>query len=260
MELGRARTFSLDEARDGRGRDARNWPTRIDPLALRQAERAKAAAAPETLTFAKAAQAYLEARGEVDKQETSRRIPVHAEKIRVPADWRGRCRRNRHSARVAVLEQKVPAIKGYPAGLFWRRGRSRPAGSEIAWSWCSIWSSVRGYRHRGRQIRTELGTSFNTCCRRRDRLPGVCTTGPCPYVEVPVLVAALRQREGVAAKASVFAELGIGRAGETLGATERNRIRYRESGVDHPRRADEIAASTPRAISPGSDRAAAMHP
>jgi hypothetical protein len=55
MGLGSARTFSLDEARARAKVERQKLADKIDPLAVRRAERAKAAAAPETLTFAKAA-------------------------------------------------------------------------------------------------------------------------------------------------------------------------------------------------------------
>ena len=58
--LGSAFVFSLPEAVERNRRMSQQLADGVDPLVVRRAERAKAAAAPETLTFAKAAQAYFD--------------------------------------------------------------------------------------------------------------------------------------------------------------------------------------------------------
>src|SRR5262245_4253596 len=60
MGLGSARTFSLDEARARAKVERQKLADKVDPLAVRRAERAKAAAAPAALIFAEAAQKYFD--------------------------------------------------------------------------------------------------------------------------------------------------------------------------------------------------------
>ncbi len=100
MGLGSARTFSLDQARARAKVERQKLADKIDPLQVRRAERAKAAAAPETLDVRQGgAGVFRSARSEVDKQEARSAIPKHAEAIRVPAYWRARCRRDQYAAR-----------------------------------------------------------------------------------------------------------------------------------------------------------------
>jgi integrase len=115
-----------------------------------------------------------------------------------------------------VLEQKVPAALGYPAGQLWQvrsvtadRVRNR---IELVLSW----AAGRGYRTGDNpaawsRLRHILPTPGKTA--RVQHYPSV------PYVEIPALMAELREREGVAAKALIFVILTAARAGEVLGAT-----------------------------------------
>jgi integrase len=115
-----------------------------------------------------------------------------------------------------VLEQKVPAARGYSAGSFWLvrsttadRVRNRV---ELVLSW----AAGRGHR---------TGDNPASWSHLKHILPKAAkiarTThhAAAPYAEAPAVMSELRQRKGVAPKALQFSILTAGRAGEVLGAT-----------------------------------------
>jgi integrase len=218
MGLGSALVFSLAEARQ-RARLARQQlADGFDPLAQKRAARAAAAAAAaKVLTFKQAATAYIEA------HQAKWRSAKHGQQ------WLSSLQRFVYPvigaldvaavdvpAVLRVLEQKVPESLGNPAGPLWTarsvtadRVRNR---IELILSW----AAGRGYRD---------GDNPAAWARLKHILPvpakvaRVVHHAAVPYAEVPALMAELRGREGVAAKALAFLILTVGRVGEVLGAT-----------------------------------------
>jgi integrase len=219
LGLGSAlRAFTLGEARERNRKVSQQLADGIDPLAQKRAARAaQAAAAARMLTFRQAAEAYIEAhqakwRSRIHGQQWLTSLDTYVYPIigaldvaavDVPAVLR-------------ILEQKVPAGRGYSAGSFWLvrsttadRVRNRV---ELVLSW----ATGRGYR---------TGDNPASWSRLKHILPKAAkiarTThhAATPYIEAPAVMAELRQREGVTPKGLQFLILTAGRAGEVLGAT-----------------------------------------
>ena len=216
--LGSAFAFTLGEARERNRKISQQLADGVDPLAQKRAQRAaQAAAAAKVMTFKEAAAAYFEA------HQAKWRSVVHGRQ------WRNSLATYVHPvigaldvaavdvpAVLRVLEQRVPAALGYPAGQFWQvrsvtadRVRSR---MELILSW----AAGRGYRSRENPARwADL----------KHILPAPATVArvnhhaAIPYAELPVLMAELRTREGVAVQALQFLILTAARCGEVLGAT-----------------------------------------
>ena len=115
-----------------------------------------------------------------------------------------------------VLEQKVDAERGYPAGPLWQ---ARPeTASRLRGRIESVlgWATVRGYRQGDNPARWRGHLS--------EALPARSANGKVehhaalPYAELPAFMAELRQREGVAAQALEFTILTAARTGEVIGA------------------------------------------
>ena len=219
MGLGSARTFSLNEARDRARQERKKLADKVDPLAVRRAERAKAAAAPEMLTFAKAAQAYF------DQHEAKWSNRKHA------AQFLSTLRQYvfpRIGALdvaeigtphvLAVLEQKIPASKGNPAGVFWQARTTTANRVRNRIELVLDWASVRGYRPQSAPNPARWSRHLSEVLPAPGQIARITHHRAVPYAEVPALVTSLLQREGVAAQALVFTILEAARAGETLGA------------------------------------------
>jgi integrase len=216
--LGSVKAFGLIEARERNRKISQLLADGIDPLAAkRQARAAQAAAAAKVLTFKEAAEAYIAA------HQAKWRSAEHGHQ------WLSSLRRFVYPTIGAidvsvvdvptilrVLEQKVPAALGYPAGQFWTaravtadRVRNR---IELVLSW----AAGRGYR---------TGDNPAAWSRLRHILPAISKAArvnhhaAVPYSELPALVGELCNRGGVAAKALMFTIFTAARAGETLGAT-----------------------------------------
>ena len=119
---------------------------------------------------------------------------------------------------LAVLEQKVTAAKGYPAGVLWEvravsadRLRNR---IETVLSWCA----ARGHRPKGPNP-AAWASNLEHILPKPSRVARVKPFAAVPHPEVPVVMAQLKTRAGVAVKALMFTILETVRSGETLNAT-----------------------------------------
>ena len=214
--LGSAFVFSLPEAVERNRRMSQQLADGVDPLVVRRAERAKAAAAPETLTFAKAAQAYFDSNESTWTNKKARDAflstlkqyvfprlgAVDVGAINVPSV-------------LAVLEQKVPAYKHYPAGVFWLARSKTASRVRIRIKQVLDFAGVRGHRSGPNPADWEilqhvLPAPGKVAKSVHHRAP--------PYSEMSALVPRLMASEGVAARALAFTALVAARAGETLGA------------------------------------------
>ncbi len=220
MGLGSARTFTLDQARARAKREREKLADKVDPLAVRRAERAtQAAAAAKVLTFSEAAQLYHSQHeaGWTNPRSAAQFLSTlkqHAfphlgalivAEISTP-----------HV--LAVLEQKVEAFKGNPAGPFWTartttadRVRNR---IQLVLDWCT----VRGHRPAGLPNPARWTGHLSEVLPSPSKVARVIHHPAVPYAEIPVLMAQLAGREGVAVKALMFAILTAARTGEVIGA------------------------------------------
>src|SRR5262249_31294270 len=79
------------------------------------------------------------------------------------------------------------------------------------------WAKVRGYRN-GAEKPARWRGHLDHLLPARSKVQRVEHHAALPYAELPGFMAALREREGVAARALEFVILTAGRAGEVLGA------------------------------------------
>ena len=219
MGLGSARTFSLDEARARAKIERQKLADKIDPLAIRRAERAKAAAVPETLTFAKATQAYF------DQHEAKWTNAKHRDAFLSTLKQYAFPRIGAFDVAgittphvLQVLEQKIPASKGNPAGVFWQARTTTANRVRNRIELVLDWAAVRGYRPQGAPNPARWSGHLSEVLPAPGQIAKVAHHRAVPYSEIPALMAQLAAREGSAVKALMFAILTVGRAGEVLGA------------------------------------------
>lgn len=98
-----------------------------------------------------------------------------------------------------VLEQKVPAERGYPAGMFWTARPETVSRLRGRIETVLNWATVRGYREGENPPRWK--GYLEHALPRRGQVAPVEHHAALAYADVPTFMAALRQREGVAAGA-----------------------------------------------------------
>jgi integrase len=197
---------TLDEARE-KARAARaKLRDKIDPLAVRQQERAAAAAAAlRQITFAEAAQAFYEQR------ESGWRNRKHAQQVlqtlttyafpvigKLPVDV---------VSTALVLKVLRPIWNDKTETASRLRGRIEGV---------LAWATVNGYRQGDNPARWR--GHLEMALSKRNDLAKVKHHAALPYQEIPRFMQALRQREGVAAQALEFLIYTAARTGEVLGA------------------------------------------
>ncbi|MGO9399494.1 MAG: tyrosine-type recombinase/integrase [Xanthobacteraceae bacterium] len=206
MGLGSARDVPLAKARE-KAKEARlKLADRIDPLVVRKAERAAQRLAHlKQITFAEAARAF---------------VAQHE------AGWKNR----KHAAQViSTLEQHVfPALGQLPVSVIdtplvlralepiWQKipeTASRVRGRIEA---VLAWATVRGYRSGDNPARWD--SHLDQALPARGKIAKVKHHAALPYAEIPALMADLRQREGIAARALAFLICNAARSGEVIGA------------------------------------------
>jgi integrase len=220
MGLGSARTFGLAEAR-GRNRKLVRQPLadKIDPLAQRRTERAaRAVAAAKAMTFAEAAQQYFEQHESKWKnRKHSAQFISTLREYAYPIIGSLPIGEIDTSLVLKVLEQKIAAERGFPAGTLWS---TRPeTASRLRGRVENVlsWATVRGSRQGDNPARWR-GHLANVLPARSE-IAEVEHHVALPFGELPEFVAALRSREGVAARALEFCILTAARTGEIIGAT-----------------------------------------
>jgi integrase len=205
MGLGSLADFNLDEARERARKQRQLLTDGIDPLEARAAERAaRALEAAKAITFEAAANSYFE---------------QHQSK------WKNA----KHSAQfLSTLSAIFPkigrlSVAAIDTGLvlkciepIWTdktETASRVRGRIEA---VLDWATARQYRS------GDNPASWKTIGKvlpAPDRLAKVNHHAALPYPELPAFMAALADREGIAARALEFTILTAARTGETIGAT-----------------------------------------
>jgi integrase len=204
--LGPAHTFSLKEARE-RARAARQLlHDDIDPIDHRKAQRAaQAAAKAKAITFAEAARRYF------DQHEGKWRNAKHR------AQFLSTLKTYAYPVvgNMAVADIDTPAVLRAvePIWLTKTETASRVRGRiENVLDWCT----VRGYRSGDNPARWKGHLAEVLPARGQVARP--VHHAAMPYRELPAFMAALRARQGTAARALEFAILTAARTGEVIGA------------------------------------------
>jgi integrase len=225
MGLGSAREFNLGQARERALEHRRKLADKTDPLTVRRAERATAAAAKasqqaaaaKAMTFKQCAEAYIA------ENQAAWRNPRHGkqwhstlETFACPDIGDLNVADIDTPLVLKVLRQKVEAERGHPAGPLWT-ARAETA-SRLRGRIESIlaWAKVSGYRGGDNPARWK--DHLEEALPERAKIAKVEHFPALPFEELPAFMAALRQREGVAARALEFTILTAARTGETLGA------------------------------------------
>ena len=219
MGLGSAKTFTLAEARERNRRLVRQKiADKIDPVAVRLAERSvQAAATARALTFAEAAERFLAER----KAGGAWSSPKHA------AQWQITLKdyalpiigpvsvadvTSEHIFK--VLEQRVPARKGYAAGTLWNTRTETAARLRARIEAVLDWATAR--KHRSGDNPAALKTIGKVLVR--PKVVDDTRHAALPWSELPGFMLQLRQMEGSAARALEFTILTAARSNEVLGA------------------------------------------
>jgi integrase len=118
-----------------------------------------------------------------------------------------------------VLEQKVPALKGQPdsAGTFWTQRTVTADRTRNRIERVLSWAATRGYRAKGDNPAAWVG-NLKDALPAPTKVTKVVAHAAVPYAEVPGIITALDQREGVTVKALKFLILTAARRSETTGA------------------------------------------
>jgi integrase len=218
LGLGSYRTFNLAEARERARALRQKLKDGIDPLAAKRAEKAeRELAAAKTLTFAQAAEAFFE------QHESGWRNAKHrAQFISTLKQYAFPIIGNLPVAAIdtglvlKVLEQRVPAARGYSAGSLWATRTETASRLRGRLEMVLAWATVRGYRIGDNPARWR--GHLNEALPARNSSKTVEHHAALPYAELPAFMAELRQREGVAAQALEFTILTAARTGEVIGA------------------------------------------
>jgi integrase len=221
MGLGSAvRTFTLPEARERARRERQRLADGVDPLEVRRAERAaQAAAASKTMTFSEAAQAYYE------QHESGWSNRKHAAQFlsslrqyAFPIIGKLDVAAIDTPLVLAVLEQKVAAAKGNPAGSFWLTRTTTADRTRNRIQLVLDWAVVRGYRPPVPNPARWKGHLSNTL-PAPGKIAKVEHHRAVPFAEVPEVMGNLTAQEGIGAQAVRLAVLTATRSNEVLGAT-----------------------------------------
>jgi integrase len=217
MGLGATHTVSLAEARDESRKLRQQVRQGVDPLAAKhEARRRRLLEVAKSQTFEECAEAFIEAKSGA---WTNRK---HA------AQWEATLATYAYpvigSLSVAaidtglvlkVLEQKVEAALGHPAGTLWTARRETATRVRGRLEAVLDWAGVRGLRtgDNPARWRGHLEHVLN------DKKAAVANHhAALPYAELPGLMAELRTHEGIPPRALEFVILTATRAGEVLGA------------------------------------------
>ena len=206
MGLGPAHTITLAEARD-RARECRKLRLDgIDPIEARRAERAQAKLdAAKAVTFAECADAYITA------HKAGWRNPKHA--AQWPATLATYVNPTFGELPVQAIDTALVTRVMEPIWTKKPETASRVRGRIES---ILDWATARGYRQGENPARWR--GHLENLFPRRSKVRRVEHHAALPYSELSAFMLALRQQEGVAARALEFTILTAARTGEVIGA------------------------------------------
>jgi integrase len=207
MGLGPLHTISLKDARDRAHHARRQLLDGIDPLDARKAARAaQALEAARSLTFEEAARQYFDA---------------HERK------WRNA--KHRQQFLNTLQTYTFPKIGKFPIGAIdtglvlkciepiWQNKTETASRVRARIEGVLDWATVRGYRRGDNPARWK--GHLDNVLPARGQLQKPNHHAALNYTELPAFMAALGEREGVAARALEITILNAARTGEVIGAT-----------------------------------------
>jgi integrase len=115
-----------------------------------------------------------------------------------------------------VLRQQVAANNSFPAGAFWNVRPTTASRVRARIEAVIGWATVNGYRSGDNPARWT--NHLDKALPERGELARIKHHAAMPYAQVPTFMAALKEREGTAAKALQFLTLTATRTAEVLGA------------------------------------------
>jgi integrase len=206
MGLGPAHTITLAEARD-RARECRKLRLDgIDPIEARRAERTQAKLdAAKAVTFAECADAYITA------HKAGWRNPKHA--AQWPATLATYVNPTFGELPVQAIDTALVTRVMEPIWTKKPETASRVRGRIES---ILDWATARGYRQGENPARWR--GHLENLLPRRSKVRRVEHHAALPYSELSAFMLALRQQEGVAARALEFTILTAARTGEVIGA------------------------------------------
>lgn len=207
MGLGPLHTFSLKEARDRARKARQQLLDGIDPLDARKAERAaQALEAARALTFDEATRQYF------DQHERKWRNAKHRQQFLNTLATYAFPKIGRLS--VAAIDTGL-VLKCLEPIWHEKTETANRVRSRIE----SVldWATVRGYRHGDNPARWK--GHLDNVLPARGQIQKTNHHAALPYADLPAFMTALKQREGVAARALEFTILTAARTGEVIGAT-----------------------------------------
>jgi integrase len=220
LSIGPVKAYDLIEAREKNREVSKLLADKVDPIARKRAAHAAeaeaAAKAAAVMTFRQICENYI-----LDHQAAW----THAKHGK---QWKQSLRDYVYPvlgalpvglvdvpAVLKVLEQHVPAVNGRPAGKFWEARHVTADRVRNRVELVLNYATVRGHRS---------GDNPAAMAKIAHALPAgnkiavVKSFAAAPYSEVPTIIAELRRREGIAARALEFLILTAGRTDEVLGA------------------------------------------
>ena len=215
MGLGSARKVSLAQARTRAQIQREKLTDHIDPIALRKSERAKArAASAKAITFKEAAERYF------DFVKSGWSNAKHAAGVMSALEQWAFPRLGDLDVAViakddilAVLEQKVPG-----EGRFWDKRTVTADRLRNRIKLSLDWAVVRGHRPASPNPATWKGF-LELVLPAPSKVARTVSHAAMPYAQVPTLMAALQQENGIGSAALQFTILTSARLDEVLGAT-----------------------------------------
>jgi integrase len=206
MGLGPLHTVSLKEARERARKARQHLLDGVDPIEVRRSERAKAALeASKAVTFEKAATSYFDAH---------------------QAKWRNAKHRNQFIStlkeyvfpklgKLAVADIDIGSVLSVLEPI-WPTKTETASRVRSRIEAVLDWAAVRKLRTGDNPARWK--GNLQHVLPARARLAKPQHHAALPYAEIPAFMAALRKRDGVAARALEFTILTAARTGEVVGA------------------------------------------
>lgn len=206
MGLGPLHTFSLAEARDRARKARQQLHDGNDPLEVREVERAaRALAVARTLTFAEAATQYFNAHER--KWSNAKHRAQFLSTLKAYAFPR--------IGRLAVADIDTGQVLRCIEPIWQEKTETA---SRVRGRIESVldWATVRGYRTGDNPARWK--GHLSEALPARGQIAKVEHHSALPFDQVPAFMAALAEREGMAARALQFTILTAARTGEVIGA------------------------------------------
>jgi integrase len=219
LGLGSARVFTLDEARERNLEVSKLLADNIDPLQKkRSAAAAVAAEAIKGRTFEECARDYIERhQAEWKSGQHAKQWKVSLEKFVFPKIGQLPVAAIDKALVLSVLEQPIVGDKRHPAsGKFWQ---ARTVSADRTRNRVELiigFAIAAGYRPEGPNPAAWAG--LKDLLAAPTKINGKKHHAALPYADLPTFLSALRQHDGVGARALEFAILTAARLGEVVGA------------------------------------------